>query len=134
MDPSTKDVQKSKAPDSPSNHHLADYQRKIIIEEVRNFEKSLDDEHETALKLASFGQSITLSVTSIGYENPDILIFHGYVGDESSTLVQHITQLNFLLTAAEKRIPDEPPHRIGFEMPNEDSDDSPIPLNSNKEI
>lgn len=119
MEPCTPAVQNNEHQAIPSNHHLADYQRKIIIDEVKNFEKSLDDDHETALKLASFGQSITLSVSSIGYENPDILIFHGFVGDETATLVQHITQLSFLLTAAKKRIPDEPPHRIGFEMPND---------------
>jgi hypothetical protein len=116
----TSDLSKIQTIDHRTNRHLADYQRQIIIEEIREFEKSLDDEHEVALKLASFGQSITLSVSQIGYENPDVLIFYGYVGDESATLLQHITQLSFLLTSAKKRIPDEPPCRIGFKLPAQD--------------
>lgn len=114
------DVSKIQSTDQPNNHHLANYQRQIIVDEIRDFERSLDDEHEVALKLASFGQSVTLAVSKIGYENPDVLIFHGYIGDEPATLLQHITQLSFLLTSNKKRVPDEPPRRIGFKLPNQE--------------
>ena len=121
MQLSTSGTTNIQSPNYPTNHHLADFQRKIIVDEIRDFENSLDDEHEVALKLASFGQSITLSVVSIGYQNPDILIFHGYVGEESATLIQHISQLSFLLSSAKKRVPNEPPRRIGFKLPAEET-------------
>ena len=52
------------------NYQLADWKYEKIMEEIRDFEKSLDNDHEIALKLASFGSSITMIVTSIGYQNP----------------------------------------------------------------
>lgn len=81
---------------------------------------TLDEDHEIALRLASFGQSITLSVVDIGYSNPSTLVFHGYVGDQPATLIQHMSQLNFLLLAVKKADPEKPPRRIGFESPIED--------------
>lgn len=97
------------------NYQHADYQYEVIIERIKEFEDSLDEEHEVALKLSSFGQSITLSVTDIGYSNPSILTFHGLVGDSCATLIQHVSQLSFLLLSVKKANPEAPPRRIGFE-------------------
>lgn len=90
------------------------------MERIKEFEDTLDEDHEIALRLASFGQSITLSVVDIGYSNPSTLVFHGYVGDQPATLIQHMSQLNFLLLAVKKADPEKPPRRIGFESPIED--------------
>ena len=94
----------------------------FIMKEIKNFEETLDDDHEVILKLTSFGQSITLSVTEIGYANPSTLFFYGYIGESPATLIQHISQLNFLLLATKKADPDQPPRRIaiGFVPPNAD--------------
>ena len=100
--------------------HLADYQHEIIMNEIAEFESLLDDDHEVAIKLASFGKSITMAVTDIGYCNPEILVFCGYVGNDYATLIQHVSQLNFLLLSVPKQNPDEPPRRIGFQSSNED--------------
>ena len=102
------------------NFHAADRQYEIIMERIKEFEDELDTDHEVAIKLASFGQSITLSVTDVGYYNPDILVFHGYVGERFATLVQHVSQLSFLLLSAQKRDPEKPPRRIGFVVPSDD--------------
>lgn len=102
------------------DYKMADYTREIVMKRIAQFEKELDNEHEVGLKLASFGQSITMSVTSIGYSNPSTLVFRGFVGDQPATLIQHISQLNFLLLAVKKADPEKPPRRIGFAPPNED--------------
>ena len=102
------------------NCNLADYSYEVIMERIKEFEDTLDNDHEVALRLASFGQSITLSVVDIGYSNPSTLVFHEYVGDQPATLIQHMSQLNFLLLAVKKADPEKPPRRIGFSQPTED--------------
>lgn len=102
------------------DYKMADYSHELIMEEIKRFEADLDDEHEVALKLTSFGQSITLSVTDIGYANPSTLFFYGFVGDQQATLIQHMSQLNFLLLAVKKSDPAKPARRIGFAQPSED--------------
>lgn len=103
-----------------SRYRMADYAYEVIMDRIKEFEDELDDEHEIALKLASFGQSITLAVTDIGYSNPTTLVFYGYVGTQKATLVQNLNQLNFLLLAVKKADPEKPPRRIGFSQPTED--------------
>lgn len=99
---------------------MADYTYEVIVRRIKAFQDELDDDHEVALQLASFGQSIILSVTSIGYSNPSTLIFYGFVDGRPATLIQHMTQLNFLLLSMPKQDPEKPPRRIGFELPTED--------------
>lgn len=105
------------------DYQLADYTYEIIMEQIKEFEDDLDDDHEVAIKLASFGQSVTMAVSEIGYANPSTLMFYGYVGDQFATLVQHVSQLNFLLLAAKKQDPAKPARRVavvGFQPPSED--------------
>ncbi len=94
----------------------ADYQFEKLVEEIKNFESRLDDNHEIGLKLASFGENITISVTNIGYHNPSLIVFDGMVKGSPATLVQHISQLSFLMVAVKKADPARPPRRIGFDM------------------
>lgn len=102
------------------NPLTADHVYDVILSRIKDFEDQLDDDHEVALMLTSFGQSITLSVTEIGYENPNILIFKGYIGNQHATLIQHMSQLNFLMLANPKAVPNEPPRRvIGFALSDE---------------
>lgn len=102
------------------DYHAADYFRDIIMDELKAFEDELDDDHEVALMLTSFGQSVTLGVTSIGYANPNTLLFYGYVGEQPATLIQNVSQLNFLLLAVKRVDPEKPPRRIGFAVSSED--------------
>ncbi len=63
--------------------------------------------------LTNFGQSVLMNVTNITYEKSVLMIFKGYVNGRESTLIQHINQLNFLLTSVEKES-DRPKRKIGF--------------------
>lgn len=96
------------------DYNLADWKYEKILEEIHDFEENLDGEHEIALKLASFGSSVTLIVTSIGYQNPDILFFYGFVNGNYSQLIQHTSQLNFLIISVEREDKTKPARRIGF--------------------
>ena len=92
----------------------AKHAHELLKSEIREFESGLDDEHEVAVQLASFGHSILMMVEEIGYANPSTLFFYGTVNNQKATLIQHISQLNFLLMSVEKADPGKPPHRIGF--------------------
>ncbi len=104
----------------PRDHSLAGYSCEVIMKRIKQFEDNLDTEHEVAIKLASFGYSVTMSVTDIGYSNPSTLVFRGYVDDQPATLIQHMSQLNFLLLAVKKADPEKPAKKIGFALPTED--------------
>lgn len=98
----------------PGSYHYASWQYKKIMQQITDFEQELDSNHEIALKLTYFGNSTTMLVTSIGYQNPDLLYFFGYVNGTYSQLIQHISQLNFLITSIEQEDKTKPIRRIGF--------------------
>lgn len=97
------------------NYSYADYQYEVIKKQIKEFESSLDDKHEVAIRLASFGQNLLMAVHEISYANPSLIIFHGIVQEQESTLIQHISQLNFLLTSVE-RVSNKPKRQIGFSL------------------
>lgn len=88
-------------------------QFEILKRYIEDFQNSLDSEHEVGMLLTNFGQNVLLKVTYISYESPVLMIFKGYVNDKEATLVQHVNQLNFLLTSVDKE-PDRPKRKIGF--------------------
>ena len=93
---------------------MASWQYKKLAEQIAEFQDSLDDEHEVGLMLASFGQPVMMQVETIGYQNPYLLYFYGWVKSQKTQLIQHMNQLNFLLIA--QKVEDgQPPRRIGFE-------------------
>lgn len=97
------------------NKEFADYQYEVITEAVLNFQKQLDDSQDVALLLASFGQTVLMQVTSIGYSNPSLIHFFGYVNGRESELIQHVNQISFLITSTPKDDPTRGPIRIkGF--------------------
>jgi hypothetical protein len=102
----------------PRNLALADYQFEVIVEAILKFQNTLDNEHEIALLLTSFGNSITLNVNTISYINPSIIKYSGYVDGKPAELIQHIAQINFLMLSIAKESPNDPPRRIGFDLSN----------------
>ena len=98
----------------PRDYKQADYQYEVIMRRIKGFEDELDNEHEVAVQLASFGKDILLSITEIEYSNPSTIVFHGYVEGEKATLIQHMSMLSFLLIATKKKEPTKPARRIGF--------------------
>ena len=99
--------------DVPTRYMWSDTQFEIIREYIERFESSLDHEHEVGVMLTNFGQSILMQVTHITYEKSVLMIFKGFVNGREATLIQHINQLNFMLTSVEKE-PDRPKRKIGF--------------------
>lgn len=99
--------------DSPVQHMWADEQFEILKKYIQEFEQSLDTEHEVGIMMTNFGQSVLMNVSQITYEDPVLMVFKGYVNGREATLIQHINQLNFMLTSIEKE-PDRPKRQIGF--------------------
>ena len=97
----------------PSAYSFSDTQFKIIKKYVLDFQESLDSEHDVGVMLTNFGSTVLMEVTEIGYEKSVLMVFKGFVNGRNSTLIQHISQLNFLLTSVPKA-PDKPHRTIGF--------------------
>ena len=103
--------------DLPTNHMFSDTQFEIIKKYIQEFEKTLDTEHNVGVMLTNFGQTILMEVKEITYEKSVVLVFKGWVNGQYSTLLQHINQLNFLLTAVPIQ-EERPKMKIGFAVPN----------------
>ncbi len=96
------------------NYSLADWKYEKIREQIEEFQKELTDEVDVCVALASFGMSMIMQVSDIGYQNPDMLYFYGTVDGNKTQLIQHISQLNFVLMVTKKEVENRPPRRIGF--------------------
>lgn len=80
---------------------------------VREFEEGLDADHEIGARLVTFGTSMTIHVQGVSCSPPSLLTFTGVTGNgEKVQLVQHVSQLSFLLMAVPKI--GEDAYRIGF--------------------
>lgn len=99
----------------PMQLTYSDTQYEIIKRYISDFQNNLDSDHEVGLLLTNFGQTTLMQVTEIGYEESVLMVFKGYVNGNMSTLIQHISQINFLLTSVPKTDPEAPPRRIGFD-------------------
>ena len=110
------DISVLQPPTPPIAYSYSDTQVEIIRDYVMEFQQSLDNEHDVALLLTHFGNSILMEVTHIGYEESVLVVFKGFVNGRQSTLIQHVSQLNFLLTSVPKE-PDKPKRQIGFTVP-----------------
>ena len=104
----------------PRDYSLADWKYEKIKEEVEAFQAELDDDTDVCVLLASFGTSMVMHVTGMNYQNPDMLYFYGYINGNKTQLIQHMSQLNFVLMAVKKDEPERPARRIGFSIESED--------------
>lgn len=95
--------------------NLASEFHKRLIEYIYLFDQTLDQEHEVGIKLVSFDQAICFSVTDLGYYNPSLICFYGVMEDGTPVqLIQHISQISFLLMAIKRPDPKKPKRPIGF--------------------
>lgn len=101
--------------DTPAQHMWADEQFDILKRYIQEFESTLDIDHEVGIMMTNFGQSVLMQVTQITYENPVLMVFKGFVNGREATLIQHINQLNFMLTSVKKE-PNRPKRQIGFDV------------------
>lgn len=96
------------------DYSAADWKYEKLKEQIAEFQNGLSDDVDVSIALASFGTSMIMEVTDIGYQNPDILYFYGYINGNQAQLIQHTSQLNFVLMTIKKEEPKRPPRRIGF--------------------
>ena len=86
---------------------------KALGEYVQSFEAELDDDHEVGARLVSFGNAIQIHVHSISFTAPFLITFSGVTeSGDAVRLIQHVSQLSFLLISLKKRT--DAPYRIGF--------------------
>ncbi len=90
-----------------------------IIMYIKKFEETLDNDHEVGLGFAG-GDAGVIKIEGLGYFEPDIVTYYGTNGAGATTqLIQHVSQLNVMLTASPKHIDQEEPVRIGFRLAQE---------------
>jgi hypothetical protein len=83
---------------------------------IRNFESQLDNDQEVAMGFTGSDAGV-IRIEGMGYFDPDILTFYGT--DEAGTktqLVQHVSQLNVMLSAMPVQPDQQEPNRIGFHL------------------
>ena len=95
------------------DYKLADWKYEKIVEQIQEFQEGLSESVDVLVQLSSFGSGLML-VEEIGFQNPDLLYFYGTVSGNKAQLIQHMTQLNFMLLAIPRKDGSEKPHRIGF--------------------
>lgn len=86
-----------------------------LYQEIINYQANLAETEDVAMMIVKFNESITILVDSIGYIGYNLVRFGGK--DNSGKpleLIQHISQLNFLLTVVSKLEPEVPKRKIGF--------------------
>lgn len=87
---------------------------RAVRSSIELFEAELDDEHEVAILLASFGSAIEFRAEEIRFSPSNLIIFQGYTDSgEKIHFVQHVSQVNLLLRAARKI--NEMPTRVAFQ-------------------
>ena len=88
-----------------------------LKEQIADFQSRLKPDEEVAALLASFGTTVIIRVSSIGYRLPHLIMLKGYEegSDREVELLQHVSQVNILL----KSIPVKPGKQrrtIGFDI------------------
>ncbi|MDI9472487.1 MAG: DUF6173 family protein [Bacillota bacterium] len=86
----------------------------VIRKEIEQKEKDLDHEHEIIMSFTSFGHSVSMYVEAIKYKEPHFIFFYGLIDNKKSVLIQHVSQLSFLITVERIQTEQRPPRRIGF--------------------
>ena len=84
---------------------------------IGEFMDSLNPNEEVGIQLASFGVTHQILVDCVRALGSNLLVFQGQENGLPTTLVQHVSQLNFLLVSVPLQQPDAVPRRkIGFSV------------------
>ena len=111
---------------SIAKNSMASVASKQIRQIIEFFEKSLDQEHEVGAKLVSYGQSMTIHILDVKFQDPGFVIFLGATTEgDRVMLVQHTSQISFLLMAMPRLEPEGPPRRFGFAQGHKPHPDEP---------
>lgn len=91
-----------------------------LYDEIISYQKSLPEEDDVVLAIAHFGTTTNILVSNIGYIGYNLIVFHGEDSfGKPQELIQHINQLDFLLTCQVKVVPEIPKRQIGFQAESE---------------
>lgn len=80
----------------------AEYFCELIAKDIKDYESSLSENQTVVMRLGSFSQNVEFRVAEIDHHGPNIMKFRGTVDGQPATLIQHVSQINYLLTSAEK--------------------------------
>ena len=84
---------------------------------IEDFEAKLDQNHEVGCTFVGLPGDATMRISDMGFWAPDLLLFYGKNGyGKPVRVLQHYTQMNVMLSAEPKEVPQEPPRRIGFAL------------------
>ena len=106
---------------SPRNNP-ARWEYDQLVDFIKEFEATLNDDQEVGLQVFPHSGATGYYVREIECWSPYIIAFHCFTQDgRRATLIQHHSQLNFLLTVLPKHDPQLPAKRIGFRVYYDDS-------------
>lgn len=81
-----------------------------------DFMESLNPDEEVGIALTSFGAVRQVAVVNVRSMGPNLLVIDGFEDERRVTLLQHVSQLNFLLVPLKTASGAETPRRkIGFQ-------------------
>lgn len=88
-----------------------------LVNFIKEFEAALSDDQEVGLQVFPHSSATDYYVREIECWSPYIIAFHCSTQDgRMATLIQHHSQLNFLLTVLPKHDSQLPAKRIGFRV------------------
>lgn len=86
-----------------------------LVKRIKKFDESINEDFEVGVKLVCYGNAFQFYLTGLGYQNPYLMIFKGVLEDGSPIeLLQHVSQINFVLIKLKKQEPEKPKRKIGF--------------------
>ncbi len=94
-----------------------------ILNEIREYDATLDDAHEVGVRLVNFGQAVTFHLEGVEYSDPSLIYFSGTTTNASEPvkLIQHVSQISILLMKLPRLHPEKP--KIGFLIPQRREED-----------
>lgn len=102
------------------NENTAPVIAQKLYEALCSYQESLADEDDMVLAVAHFGETVNIIVNKVGYIGYNLIVFYGEDSyGKPQKLIQHINQLDFLLSAQPKEIPEAPRRQIGFQTESE---------------
>lgn len=102
------------------NENTAPVIAQKLYETLCSYQESLPDEDDMVLAVAHFGETVNIIVNKVGYIGYNLIVFYGEDSyGKPQKLIQHINQLDFLLSAQPKEIPEAPRRQIGFQTESE---------------
>ena len=102
------------------NENTAPVIAQKLYEALCSYQESLPDKDDMVLAVAHFGETVNIIVNKVGYIGYNLIVFYGEDSyGKPQKLIQHINQLDFLLSAQPKEIPEAPRRQIGFQTESE---------------